>query len=188
MAVLLRVVVLRSSEKLRYGHVALLGRRGLAPTHPRPPFPQPSRWAAPEAGPRGPWGAGSYPVTARWRRMRTHRSSVGRGRSSGGVRSGRRAACSCSFRGGSCLAARRIISRMLILFSPNRFFSLERCFFRIPVCIVQVVGHNVLPEPVGPAAGCSFKGIRHGRCNHRHGLQRGRGCAAIAWQLLRCSN
>ena len=37
------------------------------------------------------------------------------------------------------------------------FFSLKRCFLWVALSIMQVIGHNVLPEPVGPSAGRFFK-------------------------------
>ena len=121
-AVLLRVVVLRSDAETTLRPRGLTGEAwACAHSPPDPLALPPCRRAAESRACGGRGFGGSYPVTT-GRQMRTARSSVGRGRSSGGVRSGRRAACSCSFRGRSlCLAAAaRIISRMLILFPPNR--------------------------------------------------------------------
>ena len=42
--------------KLRYGHVALLGRRGLAPTHPQTPVPTPEPLGGTGSGSPGAMG------------------------------------------------------------------------------------------------------------------------------------
>ena len=69
--------------KLRYGHVALLGRREASPRSPQTPFPTPPRQAG-TGGSAGGWRlAGSYPVTIR-KAAGAVLFSVGWGRSSGG--------------------------------------------------------------------------------------------------------
>ena len=135
-AVLLRVVVLRAEAETTLRPRGLYwGGVGLRPLTPRPPSPTLAARAAQGRTCGGRGFGGSYPVTT-GRQMRTARSSVGRGRSAGGVQSGRRAACSCSFRGGSCLAARRIISQMLMV-SPcqnGTCFANHRTAYRSGEC------------------------------------------------------
>ena len=111
------------------------GGAGLRPLTPSPPAAGCPCRSIP--APRELGVGGSYPVTARGRLITLHLSSVGGVRSSGGVRSVRRAACSLPLRGASCAAvALRIIWRILSLMVPPG--GAGRAFILFPLVFCEL--------------------------------------------------